>query len=161
MEWIEKNQIDRIVEFCKEMPEYEYECLINKLIREMQSTEDRNHRNTIAIVLGDLKCNEAVTTIVKLINTPQNRNCIGTLIYALQELDCENEIKNLIHILFDGNFEAKCNMSHLLSQKFNKMSTEDKQECLNIINEEKCRLEEQLNFLEDITKNIFIRNGMN
>lgn len=93
MDLINENQIDRVVEFCNQVEESEFVYYKNELIREIKYTKDKRNRNTIAIVLGDLKCNEAITTIVDLINMPQNKNCIGTLIYALQELDCEKEIK--------------------------------------------------------------------
>lgn len=159
MTLINENQIDRIVELFNQMEECEYKNCKDKLIKEIRYTKEKKHRNTIAIVLGDLKCNEAITTIVDLINMPQNRNCIGTLIYALQELDCEKEIKKIVHVLFDGNLESKCNMYHLLLDKIHSMSKEDRLECLDMIEKEKCKLEEELDFIEDVRQDIFMANS--
>lgn len=154
MNLINENQIDRVVELCSQMKESEFVYYKNELIREMKYTKDKRNRNTIAIVLGDLKCNEAITTIVDLINMPQNKNCIGTLIYALQELDCEKEIKKIIHVLFDGNLESKCNMYNLLLDKVDSMSKEDRAECLSILEREECKLEEELDFIEEIKQTL-------
>ena len=37
------------------------------------------------------------------------------------------------------------------------MSKEDRLECFNILEREKCKLEEQLDFIEDIKQDIFIK----
>lgn len=147
---VDRNEIDKILEIYKKMEESKYVVFRDKLINELQRTENRRHRNTIAIVLGDLKCNESVGVMVELINKPENRMCIGTLIYALEELDCEHEIKNIIHVLFDGNYEAQCNMYSLLEQKVNGMSREDKCACLDIVKQKREKLEEELDFVSDV-----------
>ena len=152
---IENNEIDKIVRICKRMKVRELQFIKSKLIEEIQSTNDKKHRNTIAIVLGDLKCNEAIEVFVDLINNPQNKNCRGTLIYALQELNCESVIKNIINVLFDGNLEVKCNMYNLLLEKVEYMSKKDRLECVKLLKEEKRNLEEKIELLEDIEQNIF------
>ena len=150
MELVEKNEIDEIVGICRKMEENEYIVFRDKLISEMKHTENRCHRNTIATVLGDLKCNQAISVIIELINKPENRMCVGSLIYALEELDCEHEIKNIIHVLFDGNFEAQYNTYSLLEQKVNSMNQEDKCACITLVKQERHRLQEKLDFITDI-----------
>ncbi len=152
---IDKNAIDSIVGMCKQMQVGELQKVINDLIQELRNTNEKNHRNTIALVLSDLQCDEAIDTLVDLINDPKNKMCRGTLIYALQELNCEKVIKNIIHVLFDGNLEVKSNMYELLSKKFSGMSEDEKLECINIIAGEKERLEEEWELLEDVESNIF------
>lgn len=152
---INENKINEVVELYQNMEEFEYNYFKDKLIKEIRYTENKKHKNTIAIILGELKCNEAISTNIDLINMPQNKNCIGTLIYVLQELDCENE-KNIIHVLFDGNLESKCNMYNLLLDKVSNMDKEEQLECLKIIEKKKYELQEKLNFLEDVRQNIFI-----
>ena len=152
---INNNAIDEIVEICKQMETCEFQVIKNNLIQELGNTDIANHRNTIAIVLSDLKCDEAVETLVKSILDPKNRNNRGTLIYALKELKCESIIKNLIHVLFNGNFEVKWNMYDLLSKKIKYMSKSDQLECMNIIREEKERVLDELDLLEDVESNIF------
>lgn len=158
---IENNEIDKIVEICKRMKVGELKFIKSKLIEEIQSTNDKNYRNTIAIVLGDLKCNEAVEVFVDLINNPQNKNCRGTLIYVLQELNCESVIKNIIHVLFDGNLEVECNMYNLLLEKVGYMSKKDRLECAKLLKEEKRKLEEKMELLEDVEQNIFAADIIN
>lgn len=155
MKMVDKNEIDKIVEIYKEMEEKEYEYFIDKLIYEIGTTENCGHRNTIAIVLGDLGCNKAINTMIEVINMPKNRKCIGSLIYALESLDCENEVKSILHVLFDGNYEAKYNTYCLFIEKFHKMKEEDKEECKKLIEKEKEKIEETLDLIEKIEENIF------
>ena len=116
---IEDNAIDSIVEMCKRMEPWKLQQV---------KTDVKNHRNTIAIVLSDLQCDEAIDVLVDLINDPQNRNCRGTFIYALQELNCEKVINSIMHVLFESNLEVKCNMYELLLKKYNSMSENEKLE---------------------------------
>lgn len=154
-EMIEENEINNIVQICKTMDESEFRAVKNKLIQELRSTDLKHHRNTIAIVLSDLKCDEAIGTLIDLINAPENRNCRGTFIYALQELKCEDVLDKIIPILFDGNLEVKFNMYDLLSKKVKYMSETTRWECMNILREEKKKLEDELELLEDVEQNIF------
>lgn len=155
---IENNNIDKIVQFCKKIDENDYKMMTDKLIYEMKCTDNVRHRNTIAIVLSDLKCNDAIEEMIQLIHEPQNKNHRGTLVYALQNLDCEDSIRKIFHILFDGNYEVRCNMYHLLESKIEKMCQGDIEECLNILQKEKLRIKETSELIEDIELNIFGRN---
>ncbi len=158
---IDSNAIDSIVEICKQMKIDELQRVKKDLIQELRDTDEKKNRNTIAIVLSDLQCNEALDVLVDLINNPKYRNCRGTLIYALQELNSEKVIKNIIHVLFDGNLEVKCNMYDLLLEKFSSMSEDEKLECIDIIAKEKERIEEEWELLEDVENNIFGREMIN
>lgn len=160
---INNNKIEEIVKLCKELKENEYNNIKNNLINEIKSTKNPKHRNTISIVLGDLGCNEAVPTLISLINLPQNWKCNATLIYALEELDCQKEITELIHILFDGNFEAKWNMYTLIKEKKDSLSENDRKKCVELIEEEIDKLEENLYLLkcakEEIDTNPIVRES--
>lgn len=156
---IEDNAIDSIVEMCRQMEPWKLQQVKKDMIQEWYNTDVKNHRNTIAIVLSDLRCDEAIDALVDLINNPQNRNCRGTFIYALQELNCEKVLKNIVHVLFDGNLEVRYNMYELLLKKFNSMSENEKLECMDIFAREKERLEEEWELLEDVESNIFGRKN--
>lgn len=158
---IDKNAIDSIVEICRQMEIEELQRVKKDFIQELCNTDEIKHRNTIAMVLSDLQCDEAVDVLVDLINDPENKNCRGTFIYALQELNSEKVIKDLLHILFAGNLEVKCNMYNLLLKKFSNMSEDEKSECIDIIAREKKRIEEEWELLEDIEINIFGRETAN
>lgn len=158
---IDNNAIDSIVEICRQMEIEELQRVKKDFIQELCNTDEIKHRNTIAMVLSDLQCDEAVDVLVDLINDPENKNCRGTFIYALQELNSEKVIKDLLHILFDGNLEVKCNMYDLFLKKFSSMSEDEKSECIDIIAREKKRIEEEWELLEDIEINIFGRETAN
>lgn len=152
---IRSNEIDQIVTMCKQLDQKDLEIVEEQLIHELKCTGDGNYRNTTAIILSDLKCDKAVEILVELIDAPQNRNNRGALIYALEGLNCENVLKNLIHLFFDGNYEVKWNMYHLLKEKFKSMSDADQTECINILRTEKGKIEETLEFLEELEENVF------
>lgn len=153
---VENNEISRVVEMCNEMGGSEEEVVQEKLIQELRYTNEVCYRNTIAIILGDLKCNKAIDVLIELILDPQNENCRGTLIYALQALNCEHKLNRLMSILVDGNYEVKWNMYALLSEKRESMSEADKLNCINILKKEKARSQKATEFLEDILDNIFM-----
>lgn len=155
IELIKDNKIDKIVELCTQLQCDEQRVIKSKLILELQSTNDKNYRNTIALVLGDLKCDDAIDIIIDIINNPKYSNCIGTLVYVLRDLNCEKAIKKIIPRLFDGNFEVKCNMYDLLLEKFQYMCDEDKEECIKKIEDERTRIEDELELLDNIEENIF------
>ena len=138
------------------MTEQEANAVKEKLIQELRCTDEVCYRNTIAIILGDLGCDEAIDVLVELILDPRNKNCRGTLIYALEGLNCEHKLIQLMRILADGNYEVKWSMYALLSQKRELMSETDKLSCINILREEMQRLEETLGCMEDILYNIFM-----
>lgn len=152
---IYSNEIDKIVTMCRQLEQQELRIVEEQLINELKSTDNGRYRNTTAIILSDLKCDRAVKVLVDLINAPQNENNRGTLIYALEGLNSQNEIKGLIHLIWDGNYEVKWSMFNLLSEKFQYMSEADQSECMNILSTKKETLEETLDLLEDLEENVF------
>lgn len=155
LELIDNNEINNIVNICKKIDIRDYNFITKKLIEELKITNNISHRNTIAIVLGDLKCNDAIEPIIELINNPNYRNCRGSLVYALEELDCEDRLRELINLLLEGNWEVKCNMYTLLEKKINKMNDSDKMECLKQIKKRIEFLEDDLILLEKAREEIF------
>lgn len=153
---IKSNEIDHVVEICNEMRGTEKDIVEDKLIQELRCTEEVCYRNTIAIILGDLGCDKAIDVLIELILDPRNKNCRGTFIYALEGLNCEHKLIQLMHILADSNYEVKWNMHTLLSEKIGVMSETDKRGCIDILKEDIDKLEEALGCMEDILYNIFI-----
>lgn len=152
---IENNDIDKIVQICRQLDVQEYEIVMCKLINEMKYTDKICNRNTMAIVLSDLKCNQAIGEMISLIKNPENSKSIGTIIYALQNLDCEKNILTIFDLLFKGNYEVRCNMYNLLECKIDKMDEKDIEKCLEIIQKEKKDTEEKFELIEDLEENVF------
>lgn len=145
---IDENRIDCVVKLCEGLNIDMYDNIVNKLITELKCTLNVQHRNTIAIVLGDLKCNSAIKPLIELIKNPPNKRCIGSLIYSLQELDCGNVIKEIIPVLYKGNYEARNMLYDLLEIKIKEISEQDKRICIDLLKKEKGELEEILEIVD-------------
>lgn len=75
------------------------------LLQTLRSTEDADIRNAIALALSDLQAHEAVAALLEIIKNPKHKGFTGTLLYALQNLDCKDYFLDFIHILGEGTFE--------------------------------------------------------
>lgn len=106
----------------KKLEKNEYSVVEKNLLEELKNTKDTTIRNTIAIILSDLKCDSAIKILTSLIKEPKYYNCRGTLIYALEGLNSEKEIIKLLPFIYEGNYETKCNLYALVESKINVMS---------------------------------------
>ena len=149
-----ERAIDKIVEICRTSNENDFGYITNYLLKLISETNDPCIRNMVALIFMDLRFDDAVPTLIALINNPNNKNCRGTLIYALESLNCADQIKHIIYILFEGNYECKWNLYSLIQEKIGEMSTEDRQLCFDLIHNKKEELYENLNLLND-TEEIF------
>lgn len=98
IELIKQNKIDEVVEYVRGLNKSEYQIIEENLISELKNTNNSCIRNSIALVLSDLKCDKSINTIISLINNPEYYNCRGTLIYALHELNCQEQIVSLFNL---------------------------------------------------------------
>jgi hypothetical protein len=55
----------------------------------------------------DNKFNDALEPLLRSITKEENRNARGTMVYALQELDCTDKLKELFDILFTATKNAE------------------------------------------------------
>ncbi|EHL72396.1 hypothetical protein HMPREF1032_03448 [Subdoligranulum sp. 4_3_54A2FAA] len=130
LEMLLENQIDELVELCRKMPIEEQTVVLKQLEEKLATTTGACVRNTISLVLSKMHYNEAVNTIVQLINNAKNKNCRGTLVYALENLECQSYIKDLLYLLRDGNYETQYNTYRLLEKNIPKFSQAERGECL-------------------------------
>lgn len=154
MKLIEKNEIDSVVVLFMKMKKTQYKEMCNWLVEEMKATDDCCIRNTIAIILGDLRYNGAVDALIQLIQNPQNANSRGTLIYALKELKCEKNLTDLIDILLNGNFETKWNMHDLILKKRKLLSKKDRKKYKKEIKKKIKALEIELGLYYDLKEKL-------
>ena len=81
--------------------------------------KDSSIRNAVALTFRDNKFNEAVEPLFKSINKEENKNYRGTMVYALQMLDCSHKLQEIFKLLFYGNYEVKMGVLTILEeQKF-------------------------------------------
>ncbi len=152
---IRENCIDEVIEFLKELEESEYDKVIIELIDDLQNTNESDIRNTVAIVLCELSCNDAVVPLVNLISDPRYKNNRGTLVYALEKLDSSKFIVDLFPLLYEGNFEVRMNLYTLVEEKIKEMAQEDVDKCIDILNHQIDEAEISLKMLYDAAEEIF------
>jgi len=76
-------------------------------------------RNRAALALEDIKDNRALEPLLKAIFKNENHNYNGTMVFALESLDCSEKLKEIFQILFYESYEAKISADAILSdQKF-------------------------------------------
>ena len=81
--------------------------VVDSLIPVLRSTDARV-RNWAAHVLREIGDDRAVEPLVNAINVPENCNNRGSLVYALQTLDCRNHFQFLFDLAIEGNYEVRC-----------------------------------------------------
>ena len=72
-----------------------------------------SHRNRAALVLREIADDSAVSALIEAIERPENRHHTGTLIYALQTMDCRKQFWTLFRLVLEGDFEERC-MAHVI-----------------------------------------------
>lgn len=80
-------------------------------------SDDAGLRNCSALELASIKDNRAVEPLLKAILKKENHNRNGTMVFALQSLDCSNKLKEIFQIIFFETFEAKMGAYSILSEQ--------------------------------------------
>jgi HEAT repeat protein len=76
-------------------------------------------RNAVALTFMDNKFNEGLEPLLKSIVKDENKNSRGTMVYALQALDCKNKLGELFDILFTAtkNWEVQSGILTVLEEQ--------------------------------------------
>ncbi len=74
-------------------------------------------RHEAALKLRDLGNNAAVEPLFAAIINPANVNHRGTLVYALQTLDCSNYFSQLFDLALFGGYEVQCGALTILEEQ--------------------------------------------
>jgi|GEM_PF-3549123 len=64
-------------------------------------------RNSAALAIPDRKLQRAVPALVNAILNPANLNHRGTLVYALEVMDCTQLFSFLFRLALEGNYECR------------------------------------------------------
>jgi len=97
-----------------------FDILINSL-----ESEDVGLRNRVALALRKKKDNGAVDPLLKAILSPENRDYNGTMVYALQILNCQYKLVELFQILFYESYESKMMAYMILEEQIFEFSQAD------------------------------------
>ncbi|HEX8330799.1 MAG TPA: hypothetical protein VF629_24925 [Hymenobacter sp.] len=84
-------------------------------------------RNRAGIALHDLADNRAREPLLHAIFTPANVNHRGTLVWALEPLDCSQLLVPLFDLLFYGNAEVKMGAMGILDNQVFEFDADDLQ----------------------------------
>ena len=74
-------------------------------------------RNRAALALEELKDNRAVDPLIKAIGKKENHNYNGTMVFALESLDCSKKIVEVFRILFEETYESKVSANAILEDQ--------------------------------------------
>ena len=80
-------------------------------------SDDARLRNCAALELERIKDNRAVEPLLEAIFRKENHNRNGTMVFALESLDCSEKLKEIFRILFFETFEAKMSAYSILSEQ--------------------------------------------
>jgi HEAT repeat protein len=152
---INNTNFDKVIETIREIGEKKYQEAAPILIKLLQSTNNNNLRNEIAIALSDMGCYAAVEPIINMLRNPNTIGNRGTLLYALETLDYSSHIELLIDLLFDDNFEVSRQTLILIESILKDIPHEVKEKYIQKIKDEIDILQDKINFLRD-SLNIFI-----
>jgi hypothetical protein len=75
-------------------------------------------RNAVALTFRDNEFNDALEPLLNSINRKENKGYNGTMVYALEKLNCGLKLKELFHILFDSNsYEVQNHILTILDEQ--------------------------------------------
>lgn len=76
-------------------------------------------RNAVALTFKENRFNDALDPLLKSITKEENKNARGTMVYALQTLNCSNKLKELFDILFTAtkNVEVQSGILTVLDEQ--------------------------------------------
>lgn len=105
--------------------------------------DDSSIRNRAALALKDIKDNRAIEPLIIAISKKANLNYNGTMVYALESLDCSKKLTEIFQILFYQGYEAKWSAYTILSEQIFEFTKDDLYEIQKmwtdcLLNPEKC-----------------------
>lgn len=74
-------------------------------------------RDLAALGIHESKDQRALKPLLRAIFDPQNKNYTGTLVFALEALDCTAHLQEVFDILFYQSYEAKMGAADILSEQ--------------------------------------------
>jgi len=70
------------------------------------SSDNSDIRNRAALALENIKDNRALEPLLAAIFIKENHNYNGTMVFALEPLDCSKKLKEIFKILFFETYES-------------------------------------------------------
>jgi HEAT repeat protein len=96
------------------------------------ASDNSSIRNRAALALEDIKDNRALEPLLTAIFKKENHNYNGTMVFALESLDCSQKLKEIFRILFYETYESKISAYAILSDQIFDFTKEDLLEIKNM-----------------------------
>ena len=78
------------------------------------SLDNSSIRDRAALALEEIKDSRAVEPLLNSILKKENHNFNGTMVFALESLDCSKKLKDIFRILFFESYECKISAYEIL-----------------------------------------------
>ncbi|MFD2671783.1 HEAT repeat domain-containing protein [Marinicrinis sediminis] len=130
---IMNGNMEEVIRIIEQIAERKERAYIPTLIDYLIETDHNILRNAIAIALSDLKAQESVEPILNLVLHPKTAKNRGTLLYALEGLDCSSHSLVITRMIVDGNFEVSRQAYQLLFHIHPQLSFNVREQCRKII----------------------------
>lgn len=152
--FLENHRIDELVTYVQHLPKSEQKETTDYLLSKLKTSSDGNSRNMLAIILSDLKCQDAVEILMELISKPELENNRGSLVYALENLECAKYYKELLPLLFKGNFEVRMQIYSVMQNIFPQLCEQEQKWCIDYVErqleEYECILSQAYDLYENV-----------
>ena len=89
------------------------------------SLENSSIRNRAALALYEIKDQRALEPLLNAIFKKENHNYNGTMVFALESLDCSKKLKEIFKILFYQTYESKISAYSIISDQIFEFTRED------------------------------------
>ncbi|MBP7283744.1 MAG: HEAT repeat domain-containing protein [Leptospiraceae bacterium] len=109
-------------------------------------------RNEAALALKDRQENSALEPLLAAIFKKENHGYNGTMVYALESLDCSKKLKEIFQILFYETFESKMSAYSILTNQEFEFTKQDLLEIQQIWDDCKLHPEKCPNYDEEETR---------
>lgn len=126
---------DQVIDAAQNVGHLGFKTAIPILLNILESTENHNIRNAIALALGDLQEQQAVQILIKKILDSKNRDYNGTLIYALKSLNIESVFTDLVNFMRESNYESSLMILQILDSGNQSINDANIQQGLLLLNE--------------------------
>lgn len=146
---IREKRLDEAINIIKEIGRSRSKEAVAFLIEELETTDNHNLRDTIAIALSDIGCEEALIPIIKLIKHPKTNGHKGTLLYALRPFDYAPYFDMLVDFVIDGYFELSRESLYLIDAIADRITYDIRTNSLSRIECKIKDLVEQVDFLDE------------
>jgi len=131
-EAVKDGDEDRIFNACIAVGDAGVRRGIPTLLKLLRKDPRIRVKNGAALGLRELAANEAVSTLVKLIEDPAYRKTRGTFVYALQTMSWYSRFASSVaKLLVDQNYEVREMAAIALDDAERKMTREQKNQMLN------------------------------